>query len=71
MHPVNLQQLAQEQNDLDKRLLLCMSLVLYCNWKIWSQCDADAWCVLYRYKLMWAITSMNTDVDADGGVVGP
>ena len=27
--------------------------------------EADAWCGLYRYKSMWAITSVNADADAD------
>ena len=26
--------------------------------------DAYAWCGLCRYKLMWAITSVNVDTDA-------
>ena len=25
--------------------------------------EASAWCWLYRHKLMWAITSVNSDVD--------
>ena len=27
--------------------------------------DADAWCGLYRYKLMWAITSVKAYADTD------
>ena len=32
--------------------------------------DADAWCGLYRYKLMWAITGGNADTVCGQGLYG-